>query len=335
MGPLSAPPDRTAGPFWAVTSFYNPAGYRRRKANYRLFREHLELPLLTVEWSRDGHFELGPGDADILIQLDGGDVMWQKERLLNIGFGRLPASCTHVMWVDCDVIFGRPVADAVMAELARAPLVQPFKASVHLGRVPMDMLEAPGAWRDAPVVQERVGWGSYHCDARARGDDTAYKVPASDPRFLFPAVAGLAWAAAREFLQDNPLLDAWIVGGGDASFIYAAQGHAQDNARLCGLTPAHARHYLRHAKRVSEAVAGGVSFVDGTLYHLWHGDAADRRYRERYAILERHGFDPDQDLAVDPSTGVWRWRRANLPLAAEVAGYFESRFEDGRDAPGA
>lgn len=73
----------------------------------------------------------------------------------------------------------------------------------------------------------------------------------------------------------------------------------------------------------------------GTLYHLWHGDAADRRYRDRYAILEHPGFDPDRDPDIDPSTGVWCWRHANQPLAAEVAGYFVSRFEDGRDAPGA
>ncbi|MSR08836.1 MAG: hypothetical protein EXR82_04795 [Gammaproteobacteria bacterium] len=125
------------------------------------------------------------------------------------------------------------------------------------------------------------------------------------------------------------------MGGGDGSFICAAHGHAQDNARLCRLSPAHARHYLGYAKRLSEVVAGRVSFVAGTLYHLWHGDAADRRYRDRYAILEHPGFDPDRDPDIDPSTGVWCWRHANQPLAAEVAGYFVSRFEDGRDAPGA
>jgi hypothetical protein len=327
--------NRLAGPLWAVTTFYNPAGYRRRKINYRLFREHLDLPLLTVEWSRDARFELGPGDADVLIQLDGGDVMWQKERLLNIGIARLPACCTHVMWIDCDVIFGQPVADATLAELARVPLVQPFKISINQGRLPIDALQAPGAWRDAPVVQERVGWGYYHCEARARGDGVAYRVPSPDARFSFPAAVGRAWAASRKFLEENPLLDAWIVGGGDGSFIYAAHGNAQDNAQLCGLSPAHARHYLRHAQRLSERVAGRVSFVDATVYHLWHGDAADRRYRERYAILERHGFDPDRDLDTDPSTGVWRWRHADQPMAAEVADYFASRFEDGRDAPGA
>ena len=83
----------------------DPAGYQRRKANYHVFRDRLRLPLLTVEWSQTGQFALGPADAELLIQLDGGDVMWQKERLLNVAIAHLPPQCTHVAWLDCDLIF--------------------------------------------------------------------------------------------------------------------------------------------------------------------------------------------------------------------------------------
>jgi hypothetical protein len=53
---------------WAITSYFNPAGYRTRLENYRRFRAHLTVPLVTVEASFDGRFELGPADADILVQ---------------------------------------------------------------------------------------------------------------------------------------------------------------------------------------------------------------------------------------------------------------------------
>ncbi|HEY8118550.1 MAG TPA: hypothetical protein VIE91_04865, partial [Methylophilaceae bacterium] len=56
-------------PFWAVTSYFNPAGWQRRRHNYNTFRHHLSIPLLTVEFSSDGQFELGPQDADLLIQI--------------------------------------------------------------------------------------------------------------------------------------------------------------------------------------------------------------------------------------------------------------------------
>ena len=49
-------------------------------------------------------FDLSEGDADILIQLRGRDVMWQKERLLNLALRALPDECRKVVWVDCDVI---------------------------------------------------------------------------------------------------------------------------------------------------------------------------------------------------------------------------------------
>jgi hypothetical protein len=97
-----------SSPLWAVTSYFNPVGYRRRRENYRTFRERLAAPLATVELSFNGRFELEPQDAEILIQIRGRDVMWQKERLLNVAVKALPACCTQVAILDCDVVFLRP-----------------------------------------------------------------------------------------------------------------------------------------------------------------------------------------------------------------------------------
>lgn len=95
------------GSLWAITSYFNPVGYRRRRENYRLFRERLAVPLATVELSFDGRFELGPGDAEALLQIHAGDVMWQKERLLNLALRLLPDTCDKIAWLDCDVVFTR------------------------------------------------------------------------------------------------------------------------------------------------------------------------------------------------------------------------------------
>jgi len=78
---------------WAVTCHFNPCGYRRRTANYHLFRQRLQVPLLTVELSFTGTFELRPGDADLLIQMHAGDVMWQKERLAGVLPSTPPPLC--------------------------------------------------------------------------------------------------------------------------------------------------------------------------------------------------------------------------------------------------
>ena len=75
---------------WAITSFFNPVRYQRRLLNYRVFRSRLGIPLVAVELSFDGQFELTKCDADILIQVSGGAVHWQKERLLNIALESVP-----------------------------------------------------------------------------------------------------------------------------------------------------------------------------------------------------------------------------------------------------
>src|SRR4051794_19189777 len=88
-----------------VTSYFNPMKSRRRLANYRAFRSRLTTPLLTIELSFDGQFQLKTAYADHLFQLSGGDVMWQKERLLNIALAALPDGVEDVAWIDCDVVF--------------------------------------------------------------------------------------------------------------------------------------------------------------------------------------------------------------------------------------
>jgi hypothetical protein len=41
---------------WAITSYFNPAGYKLRLSNYRKFRANLGTPLVTVELSFDGTY---------------------------------------------------------------------------------------------------------------------------------------------------------------------------------------------------------------------------------------------------------------------------------------
>jgi hypothetical protein len=120
---------------WAITSFYNPLHYRRRQFNYAVFRKRLPLPLLAVELSFNGEFELCAEDAEIVLQCASGDVMWQNERLLNLALAALPRECEQVLWVDCDVIFQRTdFVEVLTRGLEQFPLVQPFSLVHQLPR---------------------------------------------------------------------------------------------------------------------------------------------------------------------------------------------------------
>jgi hypothetical protein len=87
---------------WAITSYYNPAHYQSRLENYKTFRKKLGLPLLTIEFSYDGEFQLNSSNADILIQVAGGDILWQKERLLNLAIKKIPKTIIFLV-IDLDI----------------------------------------------------------------------------------------------------------------------------------------------------------------------------------------------------------------------------------------
>ena len=118
---------------WAITSYFNPGGYRSRRENYKIFRKHLNVPLLTIELSFNGHFDLKPSDADVIVKKQSSNVMWQKERLLNIALRYLPETCEQVAWLDCDIILKDPEwSKRTCQALVHYPLVQPFQKVYEL-----------------------------------------------------------------------------------------------------------------------------------------------------------------------------------------------------------
>ena len=93
---------------WTITTYYNPQKYQSRYTNFKTFSKNLQTPLLVVEFSHNGQFQLCKDDATILIQIPKGDILWQKERLLNVALQNLPKNVDNVAWVDSDVIFTDP-----------------------------------------------------------------------------------------------------------------------------------------------------------------------------------------------------------------------------------
>jgi hypothetical protein len=310
-----------AGPLWAITSYYNPCGYWRRRHNYRAFREHLGVPLLTVELSFDGRYELERGDAEVMVRLSGGAILWQKERLLNVALAHLPLDCTAVAIVDCDVIF--PHEDwtfKLLAQLQKSPLVQPFTQVVHWPAdfVPSWDQQADIKARTSHSVASLIGRGT--CAAECLGKSGEFQSRSRAP--------GFAWAARRELLAEHGLYDACITGGGDLAMAAAAYGLADALVHWQSMNPSQASHYLPWAHRFARDVGGDVGFLEGDLWHLWHGERKDRRFQHRYRDLQPFEFDPDEDVVHSPGR-PWRWNSDKLALHEHLRDYYVARQEDG------
>lgn len=314
---------RPGGRLWAITSYFNPLGYKRRLANYRTFRHALQVPLATIELSFGGGFALDAGDAEILLQRSHGALLWQKERLLNVLMQSLPAECEYVAWLDCDLLFERADwPERTAAALDRVALVQLFQQRHHLpSRSDLQDASAAGAL----FSQQSSG---RLLDAGSSAADLLKGISPTAPAGGYPSL-GMAWAARRSLLLRHGMYDACIVGGGDAALVFAALGRTdllmdlhQMNERQCASYAAWAAPFHR------DVGAAAVSALAGDVFHLWHGATGNRRHGARHEGLRPFSFDPDTDIALSED-GCWRWASDKPEMHRYVADFFMARKEDG------
>ncbi|WP_048438941.1 hypothetical protein [Caenimonas sp. SL110] len=316
-------------PAIALTSYYNPFHGERRRRNYHVFRENLGVPLVTVEWSRDGRFDLAHDDADIMVRVTGGDLMWQKERLLNVGLARIrnDGLARDVAIVDADVVFER--ADwmqQVSAALDACPLVNCHTHTNYLPELPFAMRSRAQLLGVAPERQvESLGFALaqgkplFATDAATALAQSVRGVPPSS------GGAGIASAVRLDDLPDFECYDGNIVGGGDLLMAAAAIGMLQ---ALFATRPYSAAHQCDAAAWAARCLPAGkdrqrLGFADNRAMHLWHGEMEGRQYGERTKILAPRGYDPARD--IDRSGNALRFMQCAGDLKDAVGNYLRSR----------
>jgi hypothetical protein len=337
---------------WCITSYFNPAHYRTRRANYEVFADHLRrsaISLLTVECAFGADtFEL-PSAPDVL-QVRSPRILWQKERLLNLALVHLPPHVKKVAWLDCDILFTNPEwAVQTSRLLEEYMVVQPFQLRVLLLR------------NDGMVNDQDPPWESF-----------AY-LWSKDVTHIYSGrhgTTGFAWAARRNLLEKHGLYDTFLSGIGDHLIAHAICGDWQGDCvrkamrgpvtRLANansrssltwrlgrrLTPAWLkrwlfdlplfgrknnalrRHFVRWAQAFYRDVQGRLGYTPGEILHLWHGASEDRGYDQAHLDLNKLGFDPTTDLRIGTS-GCWEWASDKPALHQWAEELFRLRKEDG------
>lgn len=292
------PARRQSGRLAVVTCHFNPAGYRRLRDNYLRFLHHIRwfgVPVFSAELAFDDQ-EFPTSDA--FLRLRGGpeNMMWQKERLINLLVERLPPEYSAVAWVDADVVFADP-------------------------DWPQRTMQALSEF---PVVQLWNSW--YCCDAAAAFKERLTSVGRMAANYLTgkPCSPGGAWAARRAVF---PLYDAHIVGSGDATSLEGWTDMARPTC-LSRMNPAMQSHFKQWAIDAYRKVRGRIGSLEGDVLHMYHGKRANRQYVERWRPLIDGRFDPSQHICKD-SNGLYAWTpEAPLPIVEWVANYFRQRQED-------
>lgn len=307
----------------AITSYYNPLRGPLRLSNYKTFRRHLGIPLLTVEWAQHGQFELAPQDAEHLIQVAGGDLLWQKERLLNIGIQKArELGVNKVAILDSDIVFANANWHCEVAQkLDGCSFIQCFDVVDYLAPQDYSAL-ARGQIADLPV--EYSGRALFGFVA---GGESLYH--SSEEGFLNESVIkirgnpGLATAIHLAKAKQWTHYEGNIVGGGDLAMLAGISQNTDELFATIEHTQMHQEHLLRWAHAHSQDPIS-IGQCEGRVMHLWHGHIKDRQYRQRYSVLTQHLYDPFSDLDSTTSE-LLRFSAANAALKLAVSQYIRSR----------
>ena len=286
----------------AVCAYFNPCGYESRRRNYDAFRRSIEnsgVGLLTIELIFDSESPSRLGAHGNVVTIRGGDVMWQKERLLQIGIDILLAhGHTAIAWLDADIVFENKMwHEEVLRALERFDYVQTFDQLVS--HYPEGQLVRAGAAKD------HRSWAH-----------------------------GGGWAGTGDFWQRFKLYQHCILGGGDtvmANVVFQLSESTKhifrwpdENIVLRQFNKAMQEHVTTGAH---DSCAGWrVGYVaEQTAHLLPHGHRRRRYHVERWQALKN--YDPRTDIQIADS-GAFRWSTDKPLLHRSVRGYFAARRED-------
>jgi hypothetical protein len=299
-----------------ITCFFNPASYHSKERNYYLFEKPFReagIFLVTMECVfGSGQPRLSAERVHIVRATD---IMWQKERLLNLALKHIPSKYSKIVWIDCDIVFVKPDwLPAVSEALTRWPIVQPFRNAVGL---PAGVTSYSG---EGTVID---GFGYRY------GRDPGIL---SIGTYAAHGHTGFVWGARRDLLEGCQLYDASIIGGGDHLMIHGMCGDADSPCvrRVLGTDTPHHNHFRSWAHDVHQFVKGQIGSIDGTILHLWHGSKANRNYFGRNQELRHFEFDPAKDLKFG-ADGCWEWTSRNPTLKQWSREYFLKRNEDAQE----
>jgi hypothetical protein len=298
-----------------ITSYFNPSGYRTKKENFERFIapvKKAKLNYVVVECSFNGKgFELP--ESKNIIRVNAGTILWQKERLLNIALKHVPEKCTKIAWIDSDILFSNTNWAVETSHLLdKYKIIQPFEYAVRLPK---------GNSFTSDLNEVYTGFGYVY---------TKYPNSLLEGNFNLHGHTGFAWAGRKEVFERLGFYDACIAGSADHVMAHSFCGD-WDSACLNKMfldNGMYRNHYIKWSEKIYKKVKAKVSYTEGVVFHLWHGEIKHRRYLERMQYLNDYNFDPEKDLYLN-ETGCWEINESRAELIPLAGYYFAERKEDG------
>jgi hypothetical protein len=264
-----------------VSCFYNPQNSPYRLIAFqKWYRSIKHLNHRIVECLIGPNAKPQLPDSPYITRVYADSLLWHKESLINKIISDLPKQFQYIFWVDADVLFTNQnwLVDGVK-ELQSNFIIQPFEYCVHLEKnklVPDFDVEAARSSASEPDKTNRKNkrlWRSFCANfvTTRLSSNIDYDVHGH---------VGFAWGARREILEQCPLYDHALIGGADHIIAHAAAGHIPHSCITKSFSD-NIDEVLDWSKKFWDVVRGRIGYVQGDLYHIWHGDIKNRQYLQR------------------------------------------------------
>ncbi|MCB2263385.1 MAG: hypothetical protein LGR52_10710 [Candidatus Thiosymbion ectosymbiont of Robbea hypermnestra] len=297
----------------AILAYFNFSRKQAREAALQETLKHLnrQVDILLVCYGLPTN-AISSIDNIHIITIRSASILWQKERFHRIALSHLRHNHKYIIWMDADILLPRTDWPTQLKDkLETNRLVQLFNRVEDI-KLEHNELVATGLIRKSAIAS----WGT------DIGIEDYFNTSGISLRIQ--CNPGLGWAAKTDTIKKTGFADFMIMGGGDKLLLAAAMGHHTAVIRALSLNRSLHSLSLHWGERVLSVIAGQVSHLENTIYHLVQGDYNKRNYTNRYRLIEDDRFVLDEYLKIN-KYGAWQWRNADNEYARGIEGYFHDR----------
>lgn len=287
-----------------IVAHFNWSGFERPVANLLRFLREMDLagvPVYGMELYRAGTEPLMRRNHRWLcVEATDDNILWQKEPMLNRIAKHVPGHIRYLAAVDPDIHFTNPGwAEESVRALQSTPAIQPFSDAVWAGRNGRVEMVRSCAARHG-ITEE---WSTH---------------------------PGFAWVFRREFFERLGFYVWSVTGAGDTVTATGLVGmpRFKFTARAIGAMNV-ASGIADEWFDAAESFMGGerAGWIDGQVWHEWHGARQDRQYVHRHVVMGR--IDVLDHVRLNDA-GILEWTEsARTDDRLALASYFDARREDG------
>lgn len=289
----------------------NPCEFKKRYKLAIEFMERIELynkddvELYLVELAYGNQkYKLTSPNNPKHLQLRTEIPLWHKENMINLGVRKLlPPDWKAFAWIDADIEFENQswASDTLKILNGYCDIIQLFSHAI-------DMDEN----KNTMSIFTSFGYQYSHKKPYVK----------CGPDFWHP---GFAWACNRTaFDKMGGLYDKSILGSGDhyiaLSLIKKASMLFSKNANQ-----AYKDSISEYEKK---AYGLRLGYIPGVIKHYYHGSKKNRKYSDRYKILDNHQYNASSHITYDDIGLIIPTKEFPMGLVLDIMNYFRERNED-------